>query len=335
MRELRLGDGRRLTWIEFGDPRGQPVLFLHMDYGLIRWPAQAERHAHARRLRVVVPVRAGYGRTDLHARGVDHLAGVTQDYAAVMDHLGLRGAIAIPMGADLRFAMNLANRRPDLVAASSARPASCRSAARRNTTAWTSGSASSWPMRAMRRKCCPSWCRRASAWRGGWARTCFFRQVNGNSPADMETFSIPEVREAILEGSDTCLARKWSAHEAFTRECIGSEKDWSQVVRDCRVPVVLLQGDQDPQSPVLTIRELAAEYPHLDVRFLPNTGSFCSSPNGPACWTRSRFWPPARWPEVGLSRPSAKRIRSLPQMGYARRTGAGIDLGAVAVAFAA
>ncbi len=74
VRELRLGDGRRLTWIEFGDPRGQPVLFLHMDYGLIRWPAQAERHAHARRLRVVVPVRAGYGRTDLHARGVDHLA---------------------------------------------------------------------------------------------------------------------------------------------------------------------------------------------------------------------------------------------------------------------
>jgi pimeloyl-ACP methyl ester carboxylesterase len=38
------------------------------------------------------------------------------------------------------------------------------------------------------------------------------------------------------------------------------------------VPVVLLQGDQDPQSPVQTIRELAADYPHLEVRFLAGTG---------------------------------------------------------------
>jgi hypothetical protein len=47
----------------------------------------------------------------------------------------------------------------------------------------------------------------------------------------METFARPEVREAVLEGSDVCLAAKWSAHEAFTRECLGSEKDWSAVVR--------------------------------------------------------------------------------------------------------
>jgi pimeloyl-ACP methyl ester carboxylesterase len=88
----------------------------------------------------------------------------------------------------------------------------------------------------------------------------------------METFDRPEVRAAVLEGSDVCMTAKWSAHAAFTAECIGSEKDWSAVVRAVRVPVLLLQGDQDPQSPVATIRELAADYPHLDVRFLPGTG---------------------------------------------------------------
>ena len=76
----------------------------------------------------------------------------------------------------------------------------------------------------------------------------------------------------MLEGSDVCLAKKWSAHAAFTAECIGSEKDWSAAVRAVSVPVLLLQGDQDPQSPVATIKELAADYPALQVQFLPDTG---------------------------------------------------------------
>ena len=115
LEELRLADGRRLTWIEFGDPQGAPVLFLHLDYGLIRWPAAAERAAQARGLRIIVPVRAGYGRTDPHGRGTDHILGVTLDYAAVLDHLGVTDAIALPLGADLRFAMNLSILRPDLI----------------------------------------------------------------------------------------------------------------------------------------------------------------------------------------------------------------------------
>ena len=39
-----------------------------------------------------------------------------------------------------------------------------------------------------------------------------------------------------------------------------------------KVPVILLQGDQDPQTPVQTIRELMVDFPHLEVSFLPNTG---------------------------------------------------------------
>jgi pimeloyl-ACP methyl ester carboxylesterase len=270
--EMRGPDGRRLTWIEFGDPQGAPVLYMHLDFGLIRWPAAAERAAAARGLRVVVPVRAGYGRTEALPKGADHLAGVTRDYAAVADHLGLRQAVVVPLGADLRFAMNLSLKRPDLVRG-------------------IVGAACQLPIRT------PGQYERMDKWQrfilanarhapkvlpflvqAGFSlarrlgKEAFFRQVNGGSAADMETFARPDVRAAVLEGSDVCMAPKWSAHAAFTAECIGSEKDWSAVVRQVTVPVVLLQGDQDPQSPVQTIRELAADYPHLEVRFLPGTG---------------------------------------------------------------
>ena len=270
--EMRGPDGRRLTWIEFGDPGGAPVLYMHLDFGLIRWTAAAERAAALRGLRIIVPVRQGYGRTEALAKGADHLAGVTLDYAAVMDHLGLKGAVVLPMGADLRFAMNLANTRPDLVRG-------------------IVGAACQLPIRT------PGQYERMDKWQrfilanaryapkvlpflvqAGFSlarrlgKDAFFRQVNGGSPADMAAFARPDVRAAVLEGSDVCMAQKWSAHAAFTAECIGSEKDWSAVVRAVTVPVVLLQGDQDPQSPVETIRELAVDFPHLQVRFLPGNG---------------------------------------------------------------
>ncbi len=272
LREIKATGGRRLTWIEFGDPRGTPVLYMHLDFGLIRWPATAERAAATRGLRVIVPVRSGYGQTDALPKGADHLAGVTADYAAVLDHLGVKAAVVLPMGADLRFALNLSLGRPDLVCGivGAACQLPLRSAAQYDRM-------DKWQRFILANaryapKVLPFLVQAGFSLARRLGKEAFFRQVNGGSPADMETFSRPEVRAAVLEGSDVCMAKKWSAHAAFTAECIGSEKDWSAVVRAVKVPVVLLQGDQDPQSPVQTIRELAADYPHLDVRFLPGTG---------------------------------------------------------------
>lgn len=270
---LHLPGGRRLEWIEFGDPAGVPVIYMPLDYGLVRWPARAERAARSRGLRVVVPFRAWYGGSSGLPRGVDHLDGVTADYAAVMDHLGLTGALAITQGADLRFAMNLSLVRPDLIRA-------------------ILGCAAQLPLRT------PGQYERMDKWqrfvlanaryapkvlpfivKAGFslARSlgpeAFFRKVNSGSPADMAAFANPEIRAAVMAGAlQTLLVPGGSGAEAFTREALGSERDWSAVVRAVRVPVVLMQADQDPQTPVQTVRELMADFPHLDVRFLEFTG---------------------------------------------------------------
>jgi pimeloyl-ACP methyl ester carboxylesterase/DNA-binding CsgD family transcriptional regulator len=270
--DIRTPEGRRLTWIEFGAPAGRPVLYMHLDYGLIRWPAAAERAAAAQDLRVVVPIRAGYGRTDPLPAGTDHLAGVTRDYATVMDHLGLRHAVALPLGADLRFAMNLSLERPDLVGAivGAACQLPLRSAAQyERMDKWQRfilANARYAP------RVLPFLVQAGFSLARRLGKEAFFRQVNGGSAADMATFARADVRAAMLEGSDICLTRTWSAHAAFAAECLGSEKDWSGIVRSVRVPVTLFQGDQDPQSPVATILELGQDYPHLDLRFLRDTG---------------------------------------------------------------
>ena len=284
VQSMRVQGGRKLEWIEFGDPGGVPVVYMHLDYGLVRWPVRAERAAAARGLRVIVPFRAWYGRTSGLTRGVDHLDGVTADYAAVLDHLGVRNAAAITQGADLRFALNLSVLRPDLVRC-------------------VLGCAAQLPLRT------PAQYERMDKWqrfvlanaryapkvlpfivKAGFSLVrslgpeAFFRKVNSGSPADMAAFENPEIRAAVLAGAlQTLLVPGGTGAEAFTREALGSERDWSAIVRAVRVPVVLLQADQDPQTPVQTVREHMAEFPHLDVRFLAFTGQLLLF---------------ARWPEV-------------------------------------
>lgn len=265
--------GRRLEWIEFGDPGGRVLVFMHLDFGLIRWPVAAERAALHRGLRVIVPIRAGYGGSSPLPTGSVHLDGVSGDYAVVLDHLGVRGAVVIAQGADLRFALNLSLQRPDLVRA-------------------VLGCAAQLPLRT------PAQYERMDKWqrfvlanaryaprvlpfivKAGFslARKLgpedFFRKVNGGSAADMQAFDDPAIRSAVVAGAaQTLLLPDGHGAAAFAQECLGSEKDWSAIVAAARVPVRLLQADQDPQSPVLTIRELMADFPHLDVTFVPNTG---------------------------------------------------------------
>jgi pimeloyl-ACP methyl ester carboxylesterase/DNA-binding CsgD family transcriptional regulator len=266
------GDGRRLEWLTFGAPHGRPLLFMHLDYGLVRWPAKAERAAVKRGLRVIVPVRAGYGRSDLHPKGVDYIPAVMADYAAVMDHLGIKDAVVVPMGADLRFALALAAARPDLVRAIVG--AACQLPVR---TAAQYERMDKWQRFILANaryapKVLPFLVKAGFSLARRLGKASFFTQVNGGSPADMTAFALPDVRAAVLEGSETCMSARHLAAEAFTRECISSEKDWSALVRAARVPVTLFQGDQDPQTPVLTIQELMVDYPHLTIEFLPDTG---------------------------------------------------------------
>ena len=75
-----------------------------------------------------------------------------------------------------------------------------------------------------------------------------------------------------LDAGKVVLLEGGQGHEAFTREALGSERDWSDLLRKPNVPLRLLQADQDPQTPVETVREQMEEFPHLDIRFLTFTG---------------------------------------------------------------
>jgi pimeloyl-ACP methyl ester carboxylesterase len=85
-RGLRLGDGRRLGFRIYGDPKGLPVLFLHGTPGSRIKFAIAHASGTDLGLAIVAPDRWGYGLAEAPER--PSLPGYAADMAVLMDALG-------------------------------------------------------------------------------------------------------------------------------------------------------------------------------------------------------------------------------------------------------
>ncbi|MET0302248.1 MAG: alpha/beta hydrolase, partial [Methyloceanibacter sp.] len=85
---LRLADGRRIGFAEYGDAEGQPVLAIHGTPGSRLMFALTDTTARERRLRIVAPERPGYGLSDFQLQR--SLAEAASDLEQCANALGLR-----------------------------------------------------------------------------------------------------------------------------------------------------------------------------------------------------------------------------------------------------
>jgi len=108
-------DGRRLDYLVQGDPGGLPVIFSHMGYGLMRWPPAALQLACEHGLRIVSPIRSGFGGSDPVGKSADILKVTREDTLAVMDHLDIAACTYVSQGNDLIFAMDLIAHHPERI----------------------------------------------------------------------------------------------------------------------------------------------------------------------------------------------------------------------------
>lgn len=269
---MTMPGNRRYDWIEFGAPSGRPCLYLPLDYGLIRWPADIEQEARRRNIRVIVPVRAGYGHSGEMPPRIDYCTETARDQIRLLEHLGVARAAVLCLGADMRFAVRMAGLRPDLVtgilAAAGTLPA-VTSAQYERMGKWHRFILANGRYAP---KILPFLVKAGYSLARRIGKEQFFRAVNAGSPGDMAAFDDPLVREAMLLGSEISLSSWHTAHLAFSREVIDSERDWSDIVHACPVPILMMQGDEDPQSPRQNIVERAPEFANIELEWLPGCG---------------------------------------------------------------
>lgn len=272
---MKTADGRRLDYLILGDPAGKPCFFFPLDYGLVRWPASAEAEAARRGIKVIVPVRPGYGQSTPLPKGVPYVVQLADDMRALLDHLGIERLPLVTLGGDsfiaIAFHAAYPERLTGLICCAGVLPLT-RAEQYERMDKWHRfilAGARYTP------HLLPFMVKAGFALARKLGKRGFVNAVYGKSPADVATFGIDEVYEAIVCGSEVALSEGHSAHDAFSREVIAHETtNWTAEVAALRgsVPVIFLNGSQDPQVPPATLAEYQSDHDWIDFRIYPDAG---------------------------------------------------------------
>ena len=270
-------DGRRLEYLILGDPDGAPVFYLQTELGLSRLPAFIEEEARRRNLRIISPIRAGFGQSDPVPKGKKFVSQVADDLLTVMDHEGISSIPVISMAADNAFPAQMHILRPwsvsVIVATSGCFPfVNDQQAARQQRThRLMHSTARYFP------KLLPFVAKASFMAIRKLGKKRFVEKLFADSPADLAVFQNPEVEAAVLEGSDVGLSDTHSAHEAFILQCL-SYHDPDQLLLlpaiENQVPYHSMNGLKDPSMHADTVSENQSRYPWINFHIYPDAGQW-------------------------------------------------------------
>lgn len=258
-RRVKLSDGRKLTVLRFGDPEGRTVIWLQSQLGLFTPTRTGEADLRRRGIRVLVPIRAGYGLSDPLPQGRDVLDVAVEDLLAVMDCLKIARAPVVALIDDIWIALALARRAPDRVAqviGISAGFPIMRSEHYRRLH----------PVGRFFRVCArhapqllPFLLRliRARMIRTGLDSHA---RANLRSPADLAAMNDPEIFEAWMAGFTYLYSTLSTPEAALCAELKRFHRDWPRELGEVAGPVTLLHGEEDGNNPFETAQEIAESY---------------------------------------------------------------------------
>jgi pimeloyl-ACP methyl ester carboxylesterase len=268
-RLLRLADGRRLGFAQYGAGAGQPLLFFHGTPGARLVAGLAHRSALRLNVRLIAPERPGFGRSDFQARR--RILDWPDDVAALADALGLERFAVAGVSGGAPYALACAWRLPERVRAVGIvsgmtpldgpppRPPVGRGrrlglAAVRGLP-WLARGAFGIAAPVVRR-----WPERA------------LDLIAALAPAaDAAILARPEVRPVLTQDMRAALrgGGRGAAHELAL---LG--RPWGFCPGAIGTPVELWHGEADPAVPIAAARRLAARMPTCSPRFLSGAGHF-------------------------------------------------------------
>jgi pimeloyl-ACP methyl ester carboxylesterase len=259
---LVLADGRRLSWHEFGDPCGYPVIYTAGTPVSGLGGASYHEAARAAGLRWISPDKPGYGGSDYH-RGRS-LASWADDLAALAGQLRLgRFALAGESGGapfTLAAVHQLADRVSVVALIAAGGPTSpeerAGQQARIRFYGWLARNApplNAVPLTVMR------WSLASPARRERALR----RELAVTPPAKHASLRIEfdAVADALRQGT-----------RAAAQEAALTKRPWPFPLREITAPVHLWHGERDTNAPIAIARRYASELPHATLHISQTSG---------------------------------------------------------------
>ncbi len=265
--ELTLDDGRRQPVALQGPPDGRPVLLLHgmLDEG--RVTEAFARRLSERGLRLVVPLRPGFGRASPAPSPETLPATVAADLAQVLDRLELGAVTILGHMAGSLYGYEAARRLPErvtrLVCVSGGVPIqSARQfrimSARQRVMAWTAR---------FTPNVLPLIVRGGVAMIRSGREDRFLRRLYPDDSRDRRTAEDPEIRAILYAGFHASVAQ---GPAAFAGDAIHVTRDWSDAADAARCEQILIHGAHDPVVRLDTVEAFAARSPLRQLEMIPD-----------------------------------------------------------------
>jgi pimeloyl-ACP methyl ester carboxylesterase len=268
-RVMRLADGTRIGYAEFGHMQGRPVLAIHGTPGSRHMFALTDQPARERGLRIIAPERPGYGLSDYRRK--DALMHTAEDVAALTDALGLERFALIGVSGGGPHAIATAASMPDRVALlaliSPVGPvAECHRCIRMT------------PMHRLvftrmgrSKRACASffWSLRGVVrWAPGIAHAALMRRV---TPSDRKILTRPDVRANLRAAIKEGLRPGINGALQDLRLFCGP---WGLTLAEIDVPTVMWQGSDDTIVPPAAAYHLAEALPNCRLDVVQGAGHY-------------------------------------------------------------
>jgi pimeloyl-ACP methyl ester carboxylesterase len=272
-KQVTLPDGRRMDYHEMGPANGVPILYSHMGYCMARWHAPMLRVAFEHGLRVICPIRAGFGHSDNIDPNGDIVAAAREDTLFMMNHLGLKRVPYVVQGNDLLFSMDLAGKHPDRISeiiGLGARPFLHGDLQYAGMSKWhrffISSAKHSPHLLRFSARASVSLMRRIGV-------EAMFKNAHKTSSADMRMDGDQALKDVLIANAELAAGKTTDASQAYTMELIATESPWDDLIFAAKgTPTRFLCGAQDPLMDIAAIAAYRETYPWIDIQVVENAG---------------------------------------------------------------
>lgn len=270
---LILEDGRKMDYLDMGPATGAPVLYTHMGYSMARWTEPMIKLAFHHGLRVIVPMRAGYGYSDNMDPKADILATTRSDTLALLAHLSIKRLPYIAQGGDLIFAIDFAAHHPEIVSeigGLGARPSLPGDLHYSSMSKWhrffLSTAKHAPHLLKFTAKAAIAMCKRIGV-------TEMYHHMNKSSAADMALIEDPHTHAVLIANAELSASATTDISQAYAMELLVSERPWSELMHQAKhIKTWFINGIEDPSTDTATIAEYREAYPWIDIEVMQNAG---------------------------------------------------------------
>lgn len=265
---LKLQNGRDIDYAIFGAPNGQPVLFCHDQVLGDTWFCDAVEDAARGGLKIIVPLRPGFGRTTLYQGKFSDPRKFAPDVAELLDVLNINRLSVIAMRGGLVHGLALASLLPERISSVTVGNPILPVLSEADLEG-TNGYNRLIPQTRLHfPQALKFLVKTGFAYVTAKGPEAFVTAVLRASPKDVEWASRPDIMPVLVKG--LIVHRKHGYRASYGD--IAYAEDWSDLLINCPAPVQMAIGEHDRNVQWGAAKRWAAAHDHINLTILPDSG---------------------------------------------------------------